>query len=109
MTEGSPLEPEKIHLESLPDAVLVVDRKGVIVRANSRAEELFGYPHEKMVGQSIELLIPERFRERHTGHREGYAAAPQVRPMGRGMRQRARGAAARSRWRSCSVPMPPDW
>jgi PAS domain S-box-containing protein len=46
---------------------------------------LFGYPHGELVGQHLERLMPERFRERHSGHRQAYFTAPRVRPMGAGL------------------------
>lgn len=72
-------------LESAPDAMIVVDREGQIVLVNSQTERLFGYRREDLIGQKVEMLAPERFRDRHLRHREGYFAAPQVRPMGTGM------------------------
>ena len=70
--------------EYLPDAMLVSDRKGRIVRVNSQAEALFGYAREELIGQSIDLLVPHRHRKSHAGRRAGYYAAPQIRPMGIG-------------------------
>jgi PAS domain S-box-containing protein len=70
--------------EFAPDAALSVNDKGVMLRANAQAERLFGYRREELLGQPIELLLPERFRERHVGHRGGYAADPRRRPMGEG-------------------------
>jgi PAS domain S-box-containing protein len=72
-------------LESAPDAMVIVDGKGRIVLVNSQTERLFDYAREEMIGQSVELLMPGRFRERHLRHQEGYFKAPQVRPMGTGM------------------------
>ncbi|HTQ06811.1 MAG TPA: PAS domain S-box protein [Polyangiaceae bacterium] len=71
-------------VESAPDALVVVGQDGVIRVVNRRAEELFGYARDELVGQGIEALVPERFREAHVGHRERFAAAPNVRPMGSG-------------------------
>jgi PAS domain S-box-containing protein len=72
-------------LESAPDAVVIVDSVGEIVLVNAQAEELFGYERSEMLGQPMEMLVPERFRGRHVGHREGYAGHPQRRPMGAGL------------------------
>ena len=69
-------------LEATPDAMIIVDEKGKIVLANAQTEALFGYPQKALVGQSVEVLIPQRFREKHKQHRAGYSAQPQVRPMG---------------------------
>ncbi|MGQ0534554.1 MAG: sensor histidine kinase [Methanobacteriota archaeon] len=77
-------------LEAAPDAVLVADADGRIVVANAQAERMFGYTRAEVVGQKIEMLLPERFRERHMGHRSAYAAAPKTRPMGTGMELFAR-------------------
>jgi PAS domain S-box-containing protein len=65
-----------------PDCFLVVDSGGAIVFANAQAEMLFGYSREELIGSSIERLVPERFREGHTGLRGGYWHAPRARPMG---------------------------
>ena len=72
-------------LESAPDGVLVSDAAGTIVLVNGQIENLFGYHRDELVGHSVELLIPERLRGRHVGHREGYVAAPHTRPMGAGL------------------------
>ncbi len=69
-------------VDSAPDAMLVMDAQGVIRLVNRQAELLFGYSRAELVGKSIELLVPERFRERHIGHRAQYLEAPKQRPMG---------------------------
>ena len=71
-------------LEAAPDGILVVDTHGRIVIVNSQMERLFGYTREEMLGQSIELLVPDRFRARHDHDREAYQADPKTRPMGAG-------------------------
>ena len=70
--------------ETLPDALILVDAQGRIVRANARAEALFGFPQGTLAGQAIEHLIPESVRASHREHREAYARAPRMRPMGTG-------------------------
>jgi len=72
-------------IESAPDAMIVVDERGAITILNGQAERLFGYLREELVGSSIEVLVPERFRDAHVGHRIGFAQAPKLRPMGSGL------------------------
>jgi len=71
-------------LEFVPDAIVGVDRSSGIVLVNRRAEELFGFEREELIGQDPEVLVPERFREAHAGHRGTYFEKPQTRPMGSG-------------------------
>lgn len=72
-------------LDSVPDAMVIADGTGRIVFANGLAEELFGWPHGALVGQTLEALVPARFRAAHAVHRSGYQGAPRVRPMGLGI------------------------
>ncbi len=69
-------------IAAAPDAIVIVDREGTIVVANDRAEALFGYARDQLVGSSVELLIPASARAAHVGQREAFAANPQVRAMG---------------------------
>jgi PAS domain S-box-containing protein len=69
-------------LEALPDAVVAVDRDGTIVQANSQAQELFGYERDELIGQKVEMLVPETYRSQHHQHRETFARAPKTRRMG---------------------------
>src|SRR6266508_262777 len=71
-------------LESAPDSIIIVDRQGLIAIVNQQVERMFGYRRDELVGQPVEVLIPERFRERHVGERKGYIAPPRTRPMGAG-------------------------
>jgi PAS domain S-box-containing protein len=72
-------------LESAPDAVVVISVTGDIILVNSQTEKLFGYERIELLGQPVEVLIPERLRGRHSGHRNGYFKSPHVRPMGAGL------------------------
>ncbi|MEY2419575.1 MAG: hypothetical protein QOG90_2255 [Actinomycetota bacterium] len=69
-------------LESSPDALLVVDRGGVIVQVNRRTEDLFGYAPDELIGRTIEALIPQRLVTAHRVHRAAYMGGPVARPMG---------------------------
>jgi PAS domain S-box-containing protein len=71
-------------LESAPDAIIVVDDVGRIVIVNSQAENMFGYTRNELLGQTVEMLVPEQFRPHHAGDRRRYAEAPRTRPMGAG-------------------------
>ena len=69
-------------LEALPDATIAVDRSGTIVQVNSQTQEMFGYDRAELVGQKVELLVPERYRRQHHTHRENFAETPKARRMG---------------------------
>jgi len=69
---------------SLPDAVVVVDGEGRILEANPQTESLFGYRCSELLGSRVEILIPERFRSAHAGHRGKFSNKPRIRPMGAG-------------------------
>ena len=71
--------------ENAPDAVVVVDSRGVIRKVNQQVETFFGYLREDLIGHHVELLIPERFHQRHRQHRTGYFADPRTRKMGAGL------------------------
>ena len=72
-------------VEALPDALVIVDRDGFILLANAQTEKLFGYRRQELVGQPVEILVPERYRAGHPEHREEFFADPHVRPMGAGL------------------------
>jgi PAS domain S-box-containing protein len=69
-------------VESAPDALVLVDETGRIAHVNLQVELLFGFKRAELLGQKVEVLMPERFRCRHIGHRDKYQEAPHARPMG---------------------------
>ncbi len=71
-------------LEAAPDGMIVVDEEGQIVLVNTQAERLFGYSREEMLGRSIDMLVPERFRANHEDHCAGFFFDSRVREMGVG-------------------------
>ncbi len=71
--------------EFSPDAIVVVDQDGKIAELNAQAEKVFGYGREELLGQAVEILIPECFRGAHSKHRADYAVQPHARPMGLGL------------------------
>ncbi len=71
--------------EFAPDAIVVVDRNGSIVQSNKQVERLFGYSREELLNEELDILLPERLREKHREHRRGFMADPHVRPMGTGL------------------------
>jgi protein-histidine pros-kinase len=72
-------------LESAPDAMVIVDKDGIVTLVNAQTEKLFGYLRAELIGMSVESLIPERYRGHHPRHREGFVANPLARPMGVGL------------------------
>jgi PAS domain S-box-containing protein len=71
-------------VEAAPSAIVVADAAGHIRLVNAQTERLFGYPRSELLGKSIELLVPERFRRGHSGLRASFSGAPIARPMGVG-------------------------
>lgn len=71
-------------LESAPDAMVIVDADARIVLSNRQVGNLFGYEPDELLGQPVEVLVPDRFREGHMSLREGFLRQPGVRPMGSG-------------------------
>ena len=74
----------QLVLESVPNAILMVDQAGVITQANGQAEKIFGYQRIELLGQPVEMLLPASLRPAHPGHRAGFFANPQARSMGSG-------------------------
>lgn len=72
-------------LEAASQGIVAVSEEGQIILVNRRTEEMFGYSREELVGQDLELLLPERYRVGHAAHREKFFLDPRVRPMGAGM------------------------
>ena len=90
MTEAMPdeltdRETLRAILDAAPDPTVVVDGEGRIVFANLQVERILGYAPSDLVGQAIEVLVPERYRGSHVGHRGRFIADPRVRPMGSGL------------------------
>ena len=69
-------------LEAAPDGMVIVDREGQIVLVNAQVEALFGYERSELVGQMVEILVPDRFSGMHMAFRSGYVSEPNTRPMG---------------------------
>src|SRR5579883_3088511 len=84
---GAALQPDELSgfLDLAPDAIIIVDEGGRIRYVNAQTEALFGYRREELLGQTIEMLMPDRFRERHIHHRRVYRDQPRIRPMGVGL------------------------
>ena len=72
-------------LESAPDAVVIVNKDGRITLVNAQTEKLFGYGRQELLGQPVEMIVPQRFRGAHPAHRGGFFAKPATRSMGAGL------------------------
>src|SRR5687768_9182509 len=71
--------------EAVPDALVIIDEAGRIVFVNAQAETLFGYQREELLGQAVEILVPERLRSQHVAHRTSYLARPRLRALNSGL------------------------
>jgi len=71
-------------IEVSPDAIVVIDGAGAMAEVNVQAQAVFGYTRDEMLGQALEMLLPERLRDGHVGQRLAFAAKPMVRAMGAG-------------------------
>lgn len=69
-------------LDAAPDAMVIVDRRGRITIVNAQAEQMFGYERAELVGQTVEVLVPDRYSGMHMAFRQGYVTEPRTRPMG---------------------------
>jgi PAS domain S-box-containing protein len=74
----------RLAVEAAPNAMIMVSRDGRIELVNSQTKKLFGYGREELVGQTIEILVPEHYRSGHGSLRSSFFAAPSARPMGAG-------------------------
>lgn len=74
----------RVLLEAAPDAIVIIDGAGRIELINSQTERLFGYPRAELLGQPVEILVPERLRHLHARHRRTYSEAPFTRGIGSG-------------------------
>ena len=72
-------------LEATPDAIIMIDLNGKIIFINVQTVKLFGYEEQELIGQKVEILIPEPYRSKHPEHRRNFFAEPRSRPMGSGM------------------------
>lgn len=72
-------------LESAPDAMVITDEDGIIQMVNAQTERIFGYTRSEMIGEKVEILIPQRYNHKHVNHRQHYIENPKVRAMGAGM------------------------
>jgi PAS domain S-box-containing protein len=71
-------------IEASPNAIFMIDDRGGILLVNAQGERLFGYSRDELLGRSVEILVPERFRAAHPADRAAFLAAPQARSMGAG-------------------------
>jgi PAS domain S-box-containing protein len=72
-------------LESAPDAMVIVGTDGRVLLVNAQTERLFGYSRDELLGQWVELLVPDRLRRKHTAHRTAFFGGPKARAMGSGL------------------------
>ncbi len=75
----------KVLFETAAESLVVTDEKGAIVLVNARTNEMFGYSERELIGQTLEILLPDKYRKDHVKHRTAYNHAPKQRSMGIGM------------------------
>ncbi|MGD2066977.1 MAG: PAS domain S-box protein, partial [Candidatus Bathyarchaeota archaeon] len=74
----------RLAVEAAPNAMVTVNKKGEILMANSETERLFGYDRDELLGQPVEILVPERYRRKHIKYRQGYYGKAEKRALGSG-------------------------
>lgn len=79
-------------VEAMPDGVVIVNESGEMVLVNREMERLLGYSREELLGNNVDMLLPEQLQRSHSAHRSGYQAAPHRRAMGHGLELSARRA-----------------
>src|ERR1041385_2273424 len=82
--------PFRSLVDAAPDGIIVCEPTGLLVLVNQEAERMFGYAHDELLGQTIDVLVPDGVRPRHHLHFASYTAAPRLRPMGSGLDLRGR-------------------
>src|SRR5689334_2448103 len=82
--------PFRALVDAAPDGLIVCESTGKIVVVNAEAERMFDYAHDELLGQMIDVLLPERVQRHHHLHVATYTAAPRLRPMGSNLDLRAR-------------------
>ncbi len=84
--ERNDIDQERLRtvIEAAPNAILMVDERGVMVLVNAEMERLFGYARSELLGQPVEMLLPERVRGHHARFRENFLRNAEMRPMGVG-------------------------
>lgn len=78
------------YLKHSQHGVIAVNDKGKIILANRSAELMFGYHKSELIGQNLEILLPDALKEKHKDHRQGFMSVPRNRPMGIGLDLKAR-------------------
>ena len=82
--ESASDEVMRLAVEASPSGMVMINSAGDIVLVNSSAESMFGYQREELMSQSLEMLVPQRYRDKHKGLRQGFSSQPKTRTMGEG-------------------------
>lgn len=72
-------------LDSASSAIVIVDGDGRIVLVNAKTERMFGYTRDELLGETFEVLVPERYRSAYVGHRAKFLSDPRAKPMDLGL------------------------